>query len=841
MSGASPPPGALVAERYRILALLGRGGSGEVYQVHDLKLDQEVALKRLSPSLAGNPAALARFHREVRLARQISHPNVCRIFDIGESGGRPFLTMELIDGENLASLLLRIGRLLPAKGLEIARQLCAGLAAIHGSGVLHRDLKPANIMIDGRGQARITDFGISALAGDPADRTRAGTPAYMAPEQLAGSGATVRSDIYSLGLVLHELLTGRRAAPAAVRRGPAGPAGATPLPVPPPSDLCPDLDPEVDDAVLACLQREPSARPASARQVAALLSGLDPLAAAVAAGDTPSPAVVAAAGSAGNLRPAAGLACLAGVLVACACIVGYAHETHLLARVPLPHSPEVLADRAEAMLPRLGASGPAAEVYTGVESNPSCPGRISGPVPDTANRWPSAAHLCPVLVFSYRRSPQPLIPEGSRVIRRDPPLAIPGEVSLLLDPEGWLYRFERVPPVFLPAGPAAPPDWAPLFSAAGLDPRRFRPVAPAPASTAYVDARAAWEGSRAGPPDPSPRVRIEAGSLRGTPIYFRLVELGKMAGSSADSRWYAGAVLIHNSFQVAVACLALLLAVRNVRLGRADTRWALRLGGFVCGAFLLISLLSAAAVPEEPGCWQRFLGKSLGMAGLIVTCYLGLEPTLRKNRPERIVSWLRLLSGRLGDPLVGRDVAVGTLLGTGMTLVLGAGWVLGQWAGGTGAATIRLDLVQGTAAGFLGYLLANLMVSLLIPLSFLIFLTALRTVLRHEFLAVAACWALETAMLLLLDDGPALTAPLVGLACALFVLAWARFGLLAGVVQYLTFIISMDYLAMIGDLSAWYAWVGIFGLAAVLGLATYGCLVATGGQAWLRAPLPAEA
>ena len=142
MGSARFIPGAAIAGRYRIVGLLGRGGMGEVYRADDLKLGQPVALKFLPESLARDGAALARFHKEVRIARTVSHPSVCRVFDIGEVDDHHFFSMEYVDGEDLASLLRRIGRLPHDKGLEIARQLCAGLAAAHDTGVLHRDLKP---------------------------------------------------------------------------------------------------------------------------------------------------------------------------------------------------------------------------------------------------------------------------------------------------------------------------------------------------------------------------------------------------------------------------------------------------------------------------------------------------------------------------------------------------------------------------------------------------------------------------------------------------------------------------------------------------------------------------
>jgi serine/threonine protein kinase len=183
---------------------------GEVYRAHDLKLEQQVALKFL-PRTAANVAGLReRLRGEVRIARQISHLNVCRVYDLGEIDGSPYISMEYVDGEDLGSLLRRIGRLPGDKAVEFARRLCAGVAAAHERGVLHRDLKPANIMIDGHGQVLIMDFGLAALAETIAGADiRGGTPAYTAPEQREGREVTVRSDIYSLGMVLAEMFTGQ--------------------------------------------------------------------------------------------------------------------------------------------------------------------------------------------------------------------------------------------------------------------------------------------------------------------------------------------------------------------------------------------------------------------------------------------------------------------------------------------------------------------------------------------------------------------------------------------------------------------------------------------------------
>ena len=253
-------PGTVLENRYRVLALLGRGGMGEVYRADDLRLGQPVALKFLPPELSRDAARLAQLHNEVRTARQVSHPNVCRVYDIGEIDGQLFITMEYVDGEDLSLLLRRIGRLPEDKGLEISRQICAGLAAAHERGVLHRDLKPANIMLDGVGKVRIMDFSL-ASAGEATD-VRAGTPAYMAPEQLGGQEVTARSDIYALGLVLYEIFTGRRAFDAKtlselVEQHQSGAFIA-------PTTIVKALDPAIEKAIVRCLDPNPAQRPPSA-------------------------------------------------------------------------------------------------------------------------------------------------------------------------------------------------------------------------------------------------------------------------------------------------------------------------------------------------------------------------------------------------------------------------------------------------------------------------------------------------------------------------------------------------------------------------------------------------
>src|SRR5262245_12744538 len=376
---------------------------GEVYRADDLTLDQPVALKFLPEGVGTDSDKLAQFHNELRTARQVSHKNVVRLYDLGETGGRRFLTMEYVDGEDLASLVRRIGRIPQDKAIEIARQLCAGLAAAHDRGVLHRDLKPANVMLDGDGQVRITDFGLASAVGD-ADAIRAGTPQYMAPEQLTGhqvEAASIKTDIYGLGLVLFEIFTGKRAYDAKtlhdLRQLHESGASTTP------SSVVRDMDPAVEHAIMRCLDRDPARRPASALTVAAALPGANPLADALAAGETPSPELLAAAGEADALPvlPATAMAAIFAItLLAFAAIAPRASLTGL---VPLDKPTDVLADRADQIIAAFGYTDPVVDRARGFALPPDPPrwAQTQGP----ADWWPTlGSGTPPALLFWYRTS-----------------------------------------------------------------------------------------------------------------------------------------------------------------------------------------------------------------------------------------------------------------------------------------------------------------------------------------------------------------------------------------------------------------------------------------------------
>ena len=403
--GALFPAGQILGDRYRIVSLLGRGGMGEVYKAEDLKLKQIVALKFLPDVLSRDGASLARFQNEVSITRQISHPNVCRVYDIGETQGMHFLSMEFIDGDDLSILLRRIGRLPGDKANEIARQICAGLAAAHDNGVLHRDLKPANIMIDGRGKARVTDFGVSVVAKEiQGAEAMSGTPAYMAPEQLTGKEVTQKSDIYSLGLVLYELFTGKRAYNSDnLLELMSMHEASSPMS---PSSHVQHLDPLVERVILRCLEKDPSKRPVSAIQVAAALPGGDPLAAALAAGETPSPEMVAASGENTGLRPAIAIALLAAILVGFGLLAFMGEMAGWKAGLLRQSSPETMKSKAQEMIRRLGYTDPPVDTAFGYQSDGSF---VDWAVVNTAqtDRWSEFTSSQPAPVwFWYRQSPR---------------------------------------------------------------------------------------------------------------------------------------------------------------------------------------------------------------------------------------------------------------------------------------------------------------------------------------------------------------------------------------------------------------------------------------------------
>ncbi|HEY0158760.1 MAG TPA: serine/threonine-protein kinase [Thermoanaerobaculia bacterium] len=638
-------PGAVVANRYRIVALIGGGGMGEVYRADDLKLRQRVALKYVP---LRDAMSLDRLFNEVRVGRQITHPNVCRLHDVVEVDGHHFITMEFVDGEDLASLLRRIGRLPADKALALTRDICAGLAAAHDRGFVHRDLKPANIMIDGRGSARITDFGLTALAGE-GTREFAGTPAYMAPEQLDARGATIRSDIYALGLVLFEMYTGRRVFDAqSVTELRAQHA----LTKTRPASLVRELDPAVERVILRCLEEDPAARPASVQEILAALPGGDPLQAAVAAGETPSPEMVAAASRSGELPAARAWTLLAITLLLIALMVPGRFRKSILGHVGEVKSPVALDDRARSIIEELGWERGAHSAGFFISNRANIAealkkGRALGPgdVP-----------------YLYRDAPAPIVPANPYgwVRRTDPAMVVPGMTAVLLDARGSLRELRRVPPERI-AERAATTDWSVPFRAAGLDLRQFRDTAPRLNAPVGSDARRAWVRESDG-------LRVEAATAAGLPVWFIVAE--QSTSPMTDPSTILTITNLLAFVLMAVLVVALFVARRNVVRGRADLRGAQRIALFAMLAELAASLLIARhnALPAEEWVMITHLIAYALYYGLVSwVCYLAVEPYVRRQWPSMLVGWTRLVAGRFRDPLVGTELLIGLLAGAAGT------------------------------------------------------------------------------------------------------------------------------------------------------------------------------
>jgi serine/threonine protein kinase len=772
-------PGAMLADRFRIVALLGKGGMGEVYRAEDVKLGQQVALKFLP---AADAAKLERLYREVRLGRQVSHPNVCRLYDVMEWEGHHFLSMEYIDGEDLASLLRRIGKLPPDKALDVARDICAGLAAAHALGIIHRDLKPANVMVDGRGTARITDFGLAGLVDDLRHGEISGTPAYMAPEQLSGGEVTARTDLYALGLILSEIFTGKRA--------------------PSSQDA---MDPAIQRVVARCLEQRPEARPQSIHSVIAALPGGDPLQAAVDAGETPSPEMVAAAGQTGELTPSRAWALVVAAVLLILLSAAVSQRTMLYGRVSFPKKPDVLAERAREILAGAGyTKSPVGVAYTLGWNN------------DFFERGPKGADLNRVIpspvVFYYRESPRELLALGSerRVTAIDPPLTMSHMANVEIDPSGRLIRFVVVPPqVEDPPAVRKPVDWPRFIAQTGIDAVALHPVAPRWRVPVDSDEKAAWEGGG---------VRIEAASRYGRPVWFSVIP----PWQEADRTSFVGApatTRIGQAFGFLVGACSLLTAIflarRNLRRSRGDRKGALRLALIIVGLTFCMRVFRVDHVwdmGDEMPLLGQLLGEALLSGAIVAVMYLAIEPYFRRRWPRLLIGWTRLLAGGFRDPMVGRDVLIGAFAGSACAIASKIAYLV--------LPPFRTSFTALTDLRHLAFLLAEslqmaIAVSLLGAFLFLVLRIVCRSSIAATILLIPALTVLMTAN----GDAP------IEIACdvvvaAIIVLVFRRYGLLA--IAALLLFVNFETLApMTLDNSVWYFGRSLFVIVLAFAIAGY--------------------
>ncbi|MBS1794635.1 MAG: protein kinase [Acidobacteria bacterium] len=822
--------GTILASRYRIIGLLGKGGMGEVYKAEDIKLSQLVALKFLPDRLEKDKNALERFIGEVRTARQVSHPNVCRVFDIGEIDGRHFLSMEFIDGDDLSSLLRRIGRLPSERAIEIARQLCVGLSAIHQAGILHRDFKPANVIIDSRGKARITDFGIAGLAEEvEKDSLRVGTPAYMSPEQIRGKDVSAKSDIYALGLVLYEIFTGKQtfsadSIPELIRKH----QSETPTN---PSEYVKGIDPLVESVIGQCLEKNPNDRPPSALHVAMALPGGNPMQIALDAGETPSPEMVAASPKKGALKPAIAVSCLFGGIAMLAVCLFASMKIGFNNRVPFNKSAEVLSERANEIIGKFGYTDAPVEKWRSFYFEPSYEKSISGnPTPEDWAKIESGQPA--VIVFRERQSPQyfDLMLRGNTDWKFEPQTRS-GQRTILLDARGRLIEFSAVPPQFAVASESKA-DFSTAFQAAELDLSKFREVTSNWIPPNAFDERKAWEGVL--PDHEEIPLRVEAASFQGKIVFFKLIypwtKPDVTAADSYTTRDWVG-VFIFSSAIVGVIIAACFLAWKNVKSGSGDRKGAFKVAFFVLIATFLGSFLSMNHVPvffPELDRFAHALRSALYVAAFTWMLYLALEPIVRRNLPDLIVSWNRLLVGDWRDPLVGRDVLIGTLWGICHITLIYAGYYAERVYYGDlmllilPQALTNLNSWPAMVLGSLGEFVA-------LGFLFICAFAVIFLLVRRRLYAWLLLFALMTTVEVLLFSHSLVFLLFTLAVTILWSLVIARFGVVATFVGYVVFA-WLESTLLTTNFSAWYSGTMFLTLGLIVILLVYGFKISLANQ-----------
>jgi predicted Ser/Thr protein kinase len=808
--------GTLLAGRYRILGLLGRGGMGEVYRATDLTLGQSIALKFLPEEAARDQRLLERFHGEVRIARQVSHPNVCRVYDIGQIDGMPYISMEYVDGEDLASLLLRIGRLPADKAIETARKLCAGLAAAHDRGVIHRDLKPQNIMMNKRGDVVIMDFGLAAVAAHlTGPESRNGTPAYMSPEQLKGAEVTPRSDVYALGLVLYELFTGKRPFEAKNVRQLLDLQESAQLTSM--ASIASDVDPSVEKVIRRCLDPDPSKRPPTPLAVAAALPGGDPLAEALAAGEMPSPELVAASGKVEGLDRKYSIPLL---VVTIACLLGSVPirmQTTAILHAPLDIPPEALRHKAREIAASFGYTAKPADFATWIDKR----GRmISGmaelPEPRKWDEW--LASESPIYAW-VRESPSLMVAKPDGVVsEQNPPPITSGMLQVNVNGGGRLSRFEAVPRADDGGTPIAPET---VFQAAGFDLSNFTEKTPDYYERFTHDQMRAWIGPH--PVLPGVKVDVQIAWWKGritlARVDLKFPESKKDSGNTSQP-WYLQSLIVA-SLTVG-AFFAILLARKNWKTNRGDRKGALRLVWLTLILRFVDWAAKVHAVPADDtiGLFFGAAGDWLFEAMIVWILYIALEPAVRARWPHSIVSWNRLLAGKWLDAQVGSHILIGAVIGSAV-------WTAVSLidAAQTPKNTLDAGMNLWAAEGFRHWLGANATQiggALIVGLVGFFTIFGLRQMLRNDIAAAVAASILFTVTRPgIFHDSQLLIALCVWISLyASLIFTLLRFGLVATIAAVF-FINSFQYITLGTERVSWATPSGLATLTLLIGIAVF--------------------
>ena len=650
----------------------------------------------------------------------------------------------------------------------------------------------------------------------------------MAPEQLEGKGASVASDIHALGSVLYELLTGVAAIPATrlaeireiYRKG---------LAIFPPSHLAPDIEPQAEAMILKCLATESARRPSSAVEVATAFPGGDALGEALAAGETPSPALVAASGGKGTLPAGVAWSLLAGVLILIGGSITAERYSTVLGLAGFPKSPEVLADHARSIIKSAGYGESAVDSAFGIYSNGGYLGFLARQ--GDSRNWrhhlsdsePGAAR------FWYRQSSILLEPSnrGAGVTQDDPPQQS-GMVYVLLDSRGNLRDF-RANPDFYEKEPAESRtmDWSPLLAAAEIllsdlksaDPHRVPPVA--------FDLRASWDGKRLGSP-----IHVDGAAFHGKPVYFEVTgEWSEPVPATTD--WIAtvgdtGFIMLAISLWV----LGALLVRRHLKLGRGDRPGATR----VCLYFFVIAVLSGllpahltASVPQIWAVGSAGVADAMFVTSFLWLFYMSLEPYSRKHFPEMLISWSRMLQGKFRDPLVGRDVLIGALGGCAVGMIVHIAYLLPMFIPIPKITPLMIfPRAISTPLGSVGFLLGLQVNAMLAALGLTLTLVCGWLWFRNRALAIGLAF-LVSLVLGAPGENYWVTIPLRIIAQLILIFLLLRFGVLTlGIASFVSNVLISYPLTW--EVSRWYAGRSVQAFAVVIALAVYGFYRALGNQ-----------
>jgi serine/threonine-protein kinase len=579
-------------------------------------------------------------------------------------------------------------------------------------------------------------------------------------------------------------------------------------------------------------------------EVAGALPGGDPLAAAIAAGETPSPEMVAAAPKEGSLRPFVAVLCLAAGWVGLVFLCVASESVALLRIISPKKPPEVLAERARSVAQKLGYTVPPIDTAHGFRIDYDYINYIYEQ-DKSPQRWRRFKDNQPAtLHFWYRQSLRYLEPQRNIVVEPDdPPPLLSGMTYSVLDTEGRLIEFSAVPSQVEDAAQteARPVEWHALFDEAGLDIENFKAVTPRRLPLVYADTRAAWEGVF--PTQPQIPLHVEAAAYRGQPVYFEVLgewsKPQRLQPAELDSRSTRFFAIIFSVFMI-VSITGVLLARRNWRLGRGDRKGAFRLAVIIFTLSLLGWLCGASHVPTFRGELRLFwfaVAEALIKAFIIWLFYIALEPYVRKRSPHRIISWSRLMAGNWRDPLVGRDILIGMLLGLGSNVVLITGSELLTRQFGSPADVFVGGVIMtqlstgGIGSAFFGW---QFFMSLLHGMGYVLLLLLLSLPLKRDWLAALALWLLfMLPSLLSINSASFIGLLLSGIGWAGIVFVVARLGLLAmASVQFFYFMgVFYPYTT---DFSAWYAGNTIFALLVCVAFAVYGFYTSMAGQPLFR-------